>query len=453
MKSVQGKHITIMGAARSGIAMARLLQKKGAIPFVTDNRMLSETTRAELKELDIRFEEGGHTDQSKQGYFLAVSPGVPTESSLVQWYLNHGRSVFSEVEIASWFTDSDIYAVTGTNGKTTTTAWLGHLWDVAGRDHRVGGNIGIAFSSLVDGLHSSTDLLLEVSSFQLDHIEYFSPKVSMILNITPDHLDRYQNKFENYVASKMRIFENQGPDQITIFNHDDDVVSRGVSAINAESGSQAWAFSALTIPASGIGVENGIIYFNLEKQQEALMEVRELSLKGTHNLRNGLAAALAARAGEIDNEYIRESLATFKGVAHRLEFVRELDSVRYINDSKATNVNSVWYALESFEDPIVLILGGVDKGNDYSELASLIRRKVRAVIALGEGKAKIEEQLGGIAHDFASVNSLEEAIETAREKAQPHDVVLLSPACASFDMFDNYEHRGEIFKELVKQLR
>jgi UDP-N-acetylmuramoylalanine--D-glutamate ligase len=275
----------------------------------------------------------------------------------------------------------------------------------------------------------------------------------MILNITPDHLDRYQYKFENYVASKMRIFENQTADQIHIFNHDDDVVSNGVSAINQATGPKTWAFSALSLPEEGIGVKDGTIYFNLEHQQEALMEVGELSLKGTHNLRNGLAAALAARAGEIENDYIRESLATFKGVAHRLEFVRELDEVRYINDSKATNVNSVWYALESFEDPIVLILGGVDKGNDYSELASLIRRKVRAVIALGEGKAKIEEQLGGIAHDFSSVSSMEEAIETARKKAQPHDVVLLSPACASFDMFDNYEHRGEIFKELVKQLR
>ena len=451
MRDIKGTHIVVIGAAKSGIAVALLLKKKGAEVFVTDHGSVNRDFRSKLEAADIPFEENGHTDVAKQAEFAVVSPGVPTESPMVQYYLDQGKDVFSEIEVASWFTDSRIVAVTGSNGKTTVANWLDHLWTIAGRDHKLSGNIGIAFSDVVD--HTTGDHLLEVSSFQLDHISTFKPDISLILNITPDHLNRYNFDLEAYAAAKFRITENQTENDRFIFNFDDPIIQKHVESLKQkQSNPQLWAFSHKNEVPEGAFVRNNQIIFKFNNQEESLMPVEEIGLRGQHNLSNGLATALAARAAEIKNDAIRESLRTFTGVEHRLELVRKVDGVKYINDSKATNVNAVWFALDSFNVPLTLILGGRDKGNDYSELIPQIKEKVHTIIAIGESKDRIEEQLGDVAPHFVRVETMGGAVRAAYKGAKKGEVVLLSPACASFDMFDSYEHRGKIFKDEVNKL-
>ncbi|RNC84519.1 MAG: UDP-N-acetylmuramoyl-L-alanine--D-glutamate ligase [Balneola sp.] len=449
--NVAGKHIIVIGAARSGLAVALLLKKEGADVFVTDAGAISEASKKKLDANAIPFEESGHTELAEQGEFAVVSPGVPTEAPLVQFYLNSGLEVFSEIEAASWFTNEDIIAITGSNGKTTVTTWLAHIWETAGKDFSMAGNIGLAFSDKVDttkGTH-----ILEVSSFQLDHIRSFHPEVSVLLNITPDHLDRYGNNLEAYAASKFRITENQTTDNWFIFNYDDPIIKEHVESLQKkESFPRLWGFSNTEEVPQGAFIRNEHIIFRLNNKEETLMPVYEIGLKGQHNLQNGLAAALAARAAEIKNEAIRESLKTFTGVEHRLEVVREVQGVKYINDSKATNVNAVWFALDSYNVPLTLILGGRDKGNDYSELIDQIRDKVHTVIAIGESKGRVKEQLGAIAPQFEMAETMRDAVRLAKKGAKRGEVVLLSPACSSFDMFDSYEHRGKVFKEEVYKL-
>jgi UDP-N-acetylmuramoylalanine--D-glutamate ligase len=451
--NLQGKHITILGAARSGIAAAVLSKKRGAIPFVTDKSAIKPAYKSQLEANGIAFEELEHSERALNADFAVISPGVPSDVPLVLTFKERGIPVLSEVEFASRFITSHVVAITGTNGKTTTTTWTDYIWEKAGRKHVTGGNIGTAFAGLVEAIDAQTDVILEVSSFQLDHISTFKPNVSILLNITPDHLNRYGYKFENYIASKMRICENQTPGDYFIYTIDDPVTAAEAGRLRGRNnGPQLLAISTEGMVERGAGIKDGMITFNLNGTDEPLMYASELSLPGKHNLQNGLAAALAARVSEISNDAIRQALTSFKGVEHRLEFVRELDGVRYVNDSKATNVNSVWYALQSYADPIVLILGGQDKGNDYNEIAEFIRKRVRAVVAIGEGKKAVVEQLGAVAHDLTVCETFEEAIRTCKSKAFPGDVVLLSPACASFDMFDNYEHRGREFKRIVNAL-
>lgn len=453
MTEVKGKHITVAGAARSGAAVAVLLLGKGAEIFVTDNGSISEPVKARLQQHQITFEENGHTQKAMQADFLVVSPGVPTESDIIQYYLKKNKKVYSELEAASWFCKSDIVAITGTNGKTTTTSWIDHVWKTAGKKHLTAGNIGLALSDVVEQASPGTDVILEVSSFQLDHIDQFRPKVSVILNITPDHLNRYQYKFENYIRSKTRIFENQKKHDVLIYSEDDPVLSKAVNDfLDKEYGPQTWTFSVEKEVETGAFVRNNQIILKTNNHEEVLMNTEEVVLNGRHNLNNGLATALAARAFEIKNDIIRDSLMKFEGVEHRLEFVRELDGVRYINDSKATNVNAVWYALDSFKVPMVVIMGGRDKGNDYSELFSQIREKVHTIIAIGEGTEQIKKQLTDVAPNLVTAGNMEEAVRTARKVAKRGEVVLLSPACASFDMFQNYEHRGKEFKKFVNNL-
>lgn len=450
--NVHGKHITVIGAARSGIAVAELLTRNGAKVFVSDSKSIGDESKSRLISKNIAFEENTHSGRALEADLAVVSPGVPSTAFLVKSFIERGKPVFSEIEVASWFNKTPIVGVTGTNGKTTTTAWLDHMWQTAKIEHKTGGNIGWAFSEFADAKDFECTLL-EISSFQLDFIDKFAPKVSVILNITPDHLDRYENSFEKYAASKFRIFENQTSNDIFIYGWEDVLLRKKAAELaKRDNAPQIWTFSSEILPENGAGIKDGNFCFSFNGKEEVIMPQSQIAIKGTHNIRNGMAAALAARAMEVDTEYIRESLKSFAGVHHRLEFVRELDNVRYYNDSKATNVNSVWYALESFEDPIVLILGGQDKGNNYAEIAQLVRKKVRAVIALGASRQKVADQLGGIAHSITLVDSMDEAVSAAREKAKPFDVVLLSPACASFDMFQNYEHRGQVFKTLVNQL-
>lgn len=451
MKEVRNTHIVVIGAARSGLAVALLLKKNGADVFVSDYGAITEEAKGELKQANILFEENGHSDKAHSGDFAVVSPGVPTETPVVQHYLNHGKNVYSEIEAASWFTEHDIIAVTGSNGKTTVANWLDHTWSTAKRAHSLAGNIGFAFSDKIEADHG--DYILEVSSFQLDHIKNFKPSVSLILNITPDHLNRYQNSFEKYSAAKFRIAENQTIEDRFIFNYDDPIIQKHVETLKQkQSAPQLWAFSNENEVPQGAFVRDNTIIFKFNDKEESLMPVEEIGLQGRHNVSNGLATALAARAAEIKNEAIRESLRSFTGVEHRLETAREVEGVKYINDSKATNVNAVWFALDSFHVPVVLILGGRDKGNDYSELEAQIREKVHTIIAIGESKDNVEAQLSETVPNFVKVETMGGAVRAAQKVAKRGEVVLLSPACASFDMFDSYEHRGKIFKEEVNKL-
>jgi UDP-N-acetylmuramoylalanine--D-glutamate ligase len=451
MKDVRNAHIVVIGAARSGLAAALLLKKKGADVFVSDYRAISEKAKQKLEQAHIPFEDEGHSEQAQTGDFAVVSPGVPTETPIIQHYLNHGKSVYSEIEAASWFTDHPIIAVTGSNGKTTVANWLNHAWGIAKRAHSLSGNIGFAFSDKIDA--DDGDYILEVSSFQLDHIQDFKPAVSLILNITPDHLNRYRNSFDAYAAAKFRIAENQTAEDRFIFNYDDPMIQQHVETLKQkQSAPQLWAFSNQNEVPQGAFVRDNHIIFKFNDKEEPLMPVEEIGLQGRHNVSNGLATALAARAAEIKNEVIRESLRSFTGVEHRLETAREVDGVKYINDSKATNVNAVWFALDSFHVPVTLILGGRDKGNDYSELEAQIKEKVHTIIAIGESKENVETQLGETVPNFVKVETMGGAVRVAQKVAKRGEVVLLSPACASFDMFDSYEHRGKIFKEEVNKL-
>lgn len=450
MIDVRNRNIVVIGAARSGVAVAELLASKGAKVFVTDAGQIRPEIKKRFDEAGILYEDGGHSDHSRAGEYAVVSPGVPDEAPLVQFYMQDGNRVYSEIEVAGWFCESPVVAVTGSNGKTTVVEWMAHMWRQDGKKVLVAGNIGKAFSEIIPETAPDTTVILEVSSFQLDHIHKFKPEISVLLNITPDHLNRYQNSFELYAASKMRIYSNQDENDKLIYGYDDPLLRYRFETESVLP--ELLAFSAEGSVDHGAGVLDDKMMFFENQSQEVLMQRYEVGLPGRHNLSNGLASALAARAFEVNDESIRESLRKFQGVEHRLELVADLDGVRWYNDSKATNVNSVWFALGSFDGPVVLIMGGRDKGNDYSEIKPLIREKVHTIIAIGEGKDKIEDQLGDVTPNFYKSDAMDEAVAMAHRSAKRGEVVLLSPACASFDMFDSYEQRGETFKKLVKQL-
>lgn len=453
MTEVKNKHIVIAGAARSGVGAACLLKAHGADIFVTDSGPVSSSFMDRLEKNGIPFEQNGHSGKAYGADMLVVSPGVPSSSVIVERYKKESIQIYSELEVASWYCPGPMIAVTGTNGKTTTTSWLDHTWNTAGKSHVTAGNIGSAFSDAVGSLTADTDVILEVSSFQLDHIDLFRPHVAVLLNITPDHMNRYDNNLENYIAAKFRIFENQTGEDILIYCQDDPILHERLSPrINDLSFPRLWSFSNRQPVPEGAFVRGNEIIFNIRNKEEQIMQLEEISLKGQHNLHNGLATALAARASEIRNSAIRDSLMSFEGVEHRLELVRELEGVRYINDSKATNVNAVWYALDSFNVPMVLILGGRDKGNDYSELIEQIRKKVHTIVAIGESREKIRNELGEVVPNLCMAENMKEAVGLGKKWAKRGEIVLLSPACASFDMFDNYEHRGKEFKRWVNSL-
>lgn len=453
MRQVQGKHIVVIGAARSGVAAACLLQRKGARVFVTDNNTINEHFKCRLDKHNIAFEENGHTDKARGADFAVLSPGVPTEAPLAQEYLKAGKDIFSEMEVASWYNHSPLVAVTGSNGKTTVTSWLAHTWKTANKDYVLAGNIGYAFSDRVEDTTAQSNTILEVSSFQLDHISTFRPHISLLLNITADHMDRYQHRFERYAEAKYRITKNQKAEDWFIYNNDDPAIQQHVESLKKkEDAPRLLAFSNTAEISEGAFIRDRNIILRINDEEHVLMPIEEVSLSGSHNLNNGLATALAARAAEITNEIIRESLRTFEGVEHRLEHVRTVDGVKYINDSKATNINAVWYAMDSFNVPMVLILGGRDKGNDYTGLIDQIRSKVHTIVAIGEARPVIEEQLKATVPQFETANTLAEAVRLARKYAKRGEVVLLSPACASFDMFESYEHRGNEFKKAVNAL-
>ncbi len=449
---IQGKAVTVVGGGRSGLAVARLLARAGAVVFLTEKGPPTTYLEAALTAVGAAFEFGGHTPRALDADFFVVSPGVPSTVNLVRQAVRSGIPVFAEIEVASWFCRAPIVAITGSNGKTTTTSLLHHIFTQAGRPTIVAGNIGYPFSDYVTEAPEDGVVVLEVSSFQLDHIDTFRPRVSVLLNITPDHLDRYDYDFSAYARSKFRIFENQRDEDVLVYNADDPLVRDYVELERRKRTFRTRAFSLNPENEAGAFVRDGALILRINQNEETLMQADKLALPGRHNLYNSLAAAVAARVMEVRNDVIRESLASFEGVPHRLEFVREVDGVRYVNDSKATNVNSVWYALESFEEPLLLIIGGRDKGNDYTALKPLVRRKVRVLIALGESADKVMDELGPEAGECLKAQSMEDALRYARLFARSGEVVLLSPACASFDMFENYEDRGDTFKRLVANL-
>ncbi|MEX0821058.1 MAG: UDP-N-acetylmuramoyl-L-alanine--D-glutamate ligase [Rhodothermales bacterium] len=452
MRDVRGRRITVVGAARSGSAAAELLRLHDAVVFVTDAKPIEPTIASRLDIAGVPYEEGGHTDRALQADMFVVSPGVPTSTPIVQKALKAGLPVYSEIEAASWFCRAPIVAVTGSNGKTTTSSLIGHVFRTGGRVAHIGGNIGRPFSAFASAAQPEDVVVLEVSSFQLDHVDTFRPRVAVLLNVTPDHLDRYDQDFDRYARSKFRIGENQQHDDTFIFNQDDAVAAQYAGRLRTRPEAPGlMAFSQQSEVERGAFERDGTIVLRIN-EEEILMRSEELSLQGRHNLYNSLAAAVAARVMEVRSDAVRESLASFEGVPHRLEFIRQVDGVRYVNDSKATNVNAVWYALESFDEPVILIAGGRDKGNDYEALKPLVRQKARAVIAVGESADKVASELGSETTHSVTADSFADAVRYARLFAEPGDVVLLSPACASFDMFQNYEERGDTFRKLVNEL-
>lgn len=444
----------IIGAAQSGTAAAVLLKQHGGEVFVTDRGAVDAQARVRLERHGIPYEEYGHSEKAHAGEFAVISPGVPDEAPPVQHYLQTGRPVYSEIEVASWFNRSPVIAITGSNGKTTAASWMANTWKVAGRDHMLAGNIGVAFSDLVPDTGPGRTVILEVSSFQLDHIDQFRPQVSALLNITPDHLNRYQYSFENYTRSKMRIFENQTGEDLLIYNYDDPLLREQLAGKEGrETAPRTLPFSHSTeLRGEGAYVTDDHIYLSVNGRHGALMKTSEVSLPGPHNLHNSLATALAAGAWGVEWGDIRESLGSFSGVEHRMERVRHQNGVEWFNDSKATNVHAVQFALSSFSRPVILILGGRDKGNDYSELRKEVCGKVRMLITLGESAAHIADRFRDVVPMMIQVNSMQEAVQEAGRHARHGEVVLLSPACASFDMYESYEQRGEDFKQAVNRL-
>jgi len=453
LPDVRERRFSIIGAARSGLAVARLLKRRGASVFLSERspaEAMKEAAAALAKE-KVPAEFGGHTGRVLEADTIVLSPGVPSETPIVVQALESGKAVVSELEVASWFCPAPIVAITGTNGKTTTTTLAGRIFEDAKRPSVTAGNIGRAFAEVVEGLTERHVAILEVSSFQLDYIASFRPEVAVILNITPDHLDRYGHSFEKYIAAKCRVFENQRGGDVVIYSYDDDITRDRVQRL-VPAGVTLLPFSIAGTPPVGALVRNGRLTTIVRGQEADVIGTGEISIRGGHNLANAMAASLVAKVMGIPTASLRATLRNFKGVEHRLEFVRELDGVTFVNDSKATNVDSVWYALQSFPQPMIVLMGGRDKGNDYARLYELVRKHVKSIVAIGESADKV---VGAFA-DLVPVKkaaSMEDAVRVAAGEAAAGDVVLLSPACASFDWFENYEHRGRVFKELVMKLR
>ena len=444
------ERLVILGGGESGVGAALLAVRQGYDVFVSDGGPLKEEYRQTLSENNIAFEEGGHTDtRVLNASEVMKSPGIPEKTDLVKKIRMKGIPVISEIELAYRYKgDSRIIGITGSNGKTTTTAMTWHICRHGGLDCALVGNIGYSFARQV-AEDPRPWYVAEISSFQLDDIVRFRPDVAILTNITEDHLDRYEYKFENYIRSKFRIVMNQTTDDYFIFNQDDPVIDTYISQSNFNS--NPLPFTMQQEPNKGGFIKNG--QMNVNTGTERLqMSIYDFALKGIHNQYNTMAAGIAAATVGIRKEKIREAIRSFEALEHRMEFVSTVRGVQFINDSKATNVNSTWYALESMEKPTILILGGVDKGNDYSLIRDLVKEKVKAIVCLGVDNRKIHEAFQNDVPLMVNTASAEEAVRAAFHFAVKGDVVLLSPACASFDLFKNYEDRGRQFKEAVRDL-
>jgi UDP-N-acetylmuramoylalanine--D-glutamate ligase len=444
-----GKRVLVVGLGKSGVASALFLKSRGALVTVSDTKPEAELRDEILLLLEhgITVETGGHGDRTFRGQdLIVVSPGVPFDAAQLVQARSMGEPVIGEVELAAQFLAGQIVAITGANGKTTTTSLAGEIIAAGKFPSLVGGNIGTPAISFVDQAGPSTWTVLEVSSFQLETIVAFRPRVAVILNITPDHLDRHKT-FDNYVNAKARIFENQRADDFTVLNADDSTTAR----LSERTRAQVFWFSRTREVEQGASVRGAHIHFRDDNQKREIMPLVEVPLRGGHNLENVLAAVSIGVLVGCQPEQIREAVRNFKAVEHRLEFVASVSGVDYYNDSKATNVDATIKALESFPANIHLILGGKDKGSDYTVLHDLLRQRVKRAYTIGAAAAKIESQIQG-AVEIEHAETLENAVRRASEFAVSGDVVLLAPACASFDQFQSYEHRGRVFKETVHSL-
>lgn len=441
--------IVVLGGGESGVGSAVLAKVKGFDVFLSDMGKLSEKYSAMLKEWDIPFEQGQHTeDLILNADEVIKSPGIPETAPMVQKVLDKGIGVISEIEFAGRYDSAKKVCITGSNGKTTTTSLIYHLLQQAGLNVGLGGNIGKSYAYQV-ATEQHDIYVLELSSFQLDNVYDFKADIAIITNITPDHLDRYGYNMENYVKSKFRITRNMSSEDCFIFCSDDEITINHLNKIVVQA--QKLPFTQKNEVEQGAFVKEDRMVVRY-KEQECDMYLQELALGGKHNVYNSMAAALAAKAMDIDNQVIRDGLATFQAVEHRLENVLSIREVLYINDSKATNVDAAWYALECQTRPVIWIVGGTDKGNDYSTLVDLAREKVKAIICMGLDNAKIHAAFEGVVPQMHDVTSAQAAVKLADSLAVAGDVVLLSPCCASFDLFKNYEDRGRQFKEAVRNL-
>lgn len=447
------KQLIILGAGESGTGSAILGKTQGWDVFVSDMGEIKQIYKEELDAHGIAWEEGHHTESKVMAADEVVkSPGIPDKAPLVKKLLEKGIPVISEIEFAARYTSAKLIGITGTNGKTTTTSMIYHLFTKAGLNVGLGGNIGKSFARQV-ALESHDYYVLELSSFQLDGCYDCRFDAAILCNITPDHLDRYEYKLENYVRSKFRITQNQRPEDLFVYSADDAITTEWIGEMSIAAQQIPFSIDA-PHPIPGAWVENGQLTIDMNENEENkfTMAIQELSLRGKHNAYNSMAAAVIANAFNIRKEVIRESLSDFQNVEHRLESLGKVKGIEFINDSKATNVNSSWYALESMDRPVVWIAGGVDKGNDYALLKQLVKDRVRIIVCLGLDNRKIHEAFSKDVDMILNTTSMQEAVNAAYHMANKEEAVLLSPACASFDLFENYEDRGRQFKKYVRNL-
>ncbi len=441
------KSITILGAGESGFGAAMLARQKGLNVFVSDSNKINEDRKLEMIRNSIMFEEENHSfDKIKLSDFVIKSPGISNSSEIISKIKLSGIPIVSEIEFASSYSDSFKICITGTNGKTTTTKLIYHILKRAGLDVGLAGNIGDSFSKML--LSGDKDIyVLEISSFQLDDIKKFRPNISVITNIIEDHLDRYENDFSMYVDAKMKIAKNQNSSDYLIYNSDDKILLEALRVNKLKVNKIPIGIN--TNKQNQITIDKNILS---NKKKTIMINTDEFALKGRHNLLNAMAAITVSDLLKIDNDIIRESFLTFSGLPHRLEKFLKIQGVNYINDSKATNVNAAYYALDSMQSPTIWIAGGVDKGNDYSDLLPIVREKVKAIICLGIDNTKIMETFKPVIEIIVETESITEAVKVANKIAVKKDNVLLSPACASYDLFENYEDRGNQFKDAVRNL-
>lgn len=444
------KKLVILGGGESGCGAAVLGKARGWEVFLSDSGRLAPKYKEMLESRGIPFEEGGHTPERLLDADTVVkSPGIPPTAPLVRRFAEKGTPIISEIEFAGRYTDARTVCITGSNGKTTTTMLIYHILKKAGLDVGLAGNVGKSMALQV--AEDPHDIyVIELSSFQLENMYDFKAHIAVIMNITPDHMDRYDHKMENYVAAKFRILRNQTKEDYFIYWQDDPIVTAQIRAMQIEALMLPFGEHKLEDSAAWMD-ERGIIHFQLPEDVFEIPRDR-LALQGLHNLYNSMAAGLSASLFHVRNDVVKAALEDFEAVEHRLEFVAEIDGVRYINDSKATNVNSTWYALESMVKPTVLILGGKDKGNDYNEILPFVKEKVKAIVCMGADNQKLLDFFSGEVPAIVDTHSIGDAVAACRRLAEKGDTVLLSPCCASFDLFKSYEDRGEQFKQQVRAL-
>jgi UDP-N-acetylmuramoylalanine--D-glutamate ligase len=444
------KRIVILGGGESGYGAAILAQKQGYDVFLSDKGLLKDKYKTLLMEKNIPFEEGQHTESLiLNADEIVKSPGIPEKAPLIQELIAQGTPILSEIEFAGRYTNAKKICITGSNGKTTTTLLTYHILKSAGLNVGLAGNIGKSFALQV--AENNFDFyVLEISSFQLDNMYDFRADIAILTNITPDHLDRYNYDFQQYVNSKFRIIQNQTSEDAFIYSLDDPATTKELANRTIAAQQYPFTITEKQLPQGAFTHQDSFTL--LIKNNPLIMKITELALQGKHNLSNSMAAGMASRILDLRKEIVRESLENFENIEHRLEFVARVHGITFINDSKATNVNSAWYALESMDKPVIWVAGGTDKGNDYNELMELVKMKVKAIICLTKDSSKIRAAFAGVVDTIIDTDSAEQAVRVAYDLGKDGDSVLLSPACASFDLFENYEDRGRQFKAAVKSL-